>query len=1077
MAGFVRDNLRTNRGLEMKKGKQLNGRNAEECKAIDWADISEHLDKNGAPMPKSAKKKKKPKKDEYAWDIDDVDEDWTIDFDDDGNLIDNTKSASAKKKESRKPARQSAKSVDKKPEKQDKKAGDELEDSIVATTMKEIEEEEILKVDATDSGSKAKKKSASLSEADEEAIRKSVDDKIIIRSEELKTKRNSKNKSKKSAKEKSDFDKEEERLDRLKEKESIIMASSRRKVNKYTDAGKIVSDSENASEFRKKSLNWRYDGVDIAQTSDAEIEKAIENGDFSGRAYKFTFTQAIALVMSIVITAAGVMTTGVYANYRSEVNKAAAYAALPQFEEDISEEMASDDEEFYDVDPGLRFEEDIVELEEVASSMSLSLVLTSVEKDLKIKLVNGEDILVKNVPWGVVVTDNKGDEKHYQDEDTDGVIHLTDVSAGDYSVSIEPSEALSAYTFPRMGQEVSVKDKVEYKVIANIKDEIKKESEVDVALEDPNGGMGADHETESVPMDTVEWVESTQTEQGELYVESEVDLSKTEMIIGVADRLIAALGSMTNMGSVSYGHNAVMAMISSPVRQVADIFDIIGEGGDNNDDDDGDNDDDNDDDDDEDIPEKPIGDGDEEPVIEEDPGEVKTVTISRSSMQLNPGETDELRLTYTPANAIPATVDWTSSNPAVAIVDNGVVIALSNGTARITATVNATIVVYCDVTVSEQKVSGVVVSGPSTIAVDETALFSARCSSTDEIVSWESSSTQVISVTGHGNSCNATGIMAGTVKLKAISKSGAFGEITVTVTGGRELEYDDNAQLYDSQKNRLYVYDNGAYRLAKYIDYRRGTFSTFYKKIGEVLYTGWQTIEGLTYYYTANHEKVTGEQIIGGVKYFFDGDGALAQGSGTLGIDVSKYQPSINWDSVKASGIKYVIIRCGYRGASTGSLIQDPYFVSHIKGAKAAGLKVGVYFFSNALNEYEAVEEASMCAELCSGYGLNYPVFIDVESSSRPGYNSLSVEQRTANIKAFCSTISSAGYTPGLYANKNWLTEKINTSSLSCKIWLAQYNSSGPTYTGRYDMWQYTSKGHVDGISGNVDMDQSYLGY
>ena len=89
----------------------------------------------------------------------------------------------------------------------------------------------------------------------------------------------------------------------------------------------------------------------------------------------------------------------------------------------------------------------------------------------------------------------------------------------------------------------------------------------------------------------------------------------------------------------------------------------------------------------------------------------------------------------------------------------------------------------------------------------------------------------------------------------------------------------------------------------------------------------------------------------------------------------------------------------------------------------------------------------------------------------------MSASQRTENIKAFCKTISSAGYTPGLYANKTWLSEKINTSSLSCKIWLAQYRAEGPTYSGRYDIWQYTSKGRVDGISGNVDMNKSFLRY
>jgi GH25 family lysozyme M1 (1,4-beta-N-acetylmuramidase) len=281
-------------------------------------------------------------------------------------------------------------------------------------------------------------------------------------------------------------------------------------------------------------------------------------------------------------------------------------------------------------------------------------------------------------------------------------------------------------------------------------------------------------------------------------------------------------------------------------------------------------------------------------------------------------------------------------------------------------------------------------------------------------------------------------------------------------------------------KNELYVKDGDSYRLAKYADCSEGggSFTQFFRRVVGYVYTGWQNIDGKSYYYTKDHEKVTGDQVIGGVQYHFNSDGSLDAGSGVLGIDVSKYQPSINWSSVKASGVDFVIIRCGYRGASTGALIEDPYFKSHIKGAKRAGLKVGVYFFSTALSEAEAVEEASMCAALCSGYGINYPIFMDCENSPRPGYNSMSASERTTIIKAFCNTIKSAGYTPGVYANKTWFSSYINTSALSgCKIWLAQYNSSGPTYSGHYDLWQYTSKGHVDGISGNVDMNQSYLGY
>ena len=145
---------------------------------------------------------------------------------------------------------------------------------------------------------------------------------------------------------------------------------------------------------------------------------------------------------------------------------------------------------------------------------------------------------------------------------------------------------------------------------------------------------------------------------------------------------------------------------------------------------------------------------------------------------------------------------------------------------------------------------------------------------------------------------------------------------------------------------------------------------------GTYKYTGWQTIDGATYYYDKNGNKVTGTQVIQGVQYTFSSSGVR---SGTVGIDVSKFQSAINWTKVKNAGINFVMIRCGYRGYGTGVLVEDPMFASHITGAKAAGLRVGVYFFSQAVNEAEAVEEASMAVKLANRYGINMPIAIDSE--------------------------------------------------------------------------------------------------
>jgi len=195
---------------------------------------------------------------------------------------------------------------------------------------------------------------------------------------------------------------------------------------------------------------------------------------------------------------------------------------------------------------------------------------------------------------------------------------------------------------------------------------------------------------------------------------------------------------------------------------------------------------------------------------------------------------------------------------------------------------------------------------------------------------------------------------------------------------------------------------------------------------------------------------------------------------GAIGIDVSKYQKDIDWARVKASGVEYAIIRAGYRGSSTGVLVRDPYFDKNVAGATEAGIKIGVYFFTQALNRTEAEEEAMAVSSLIGADRLSLPVYLDVESSGQTGgrADGLSVAERTQVIRSFCETMNSLGYRAGFYANKNWLNNKIDTASLSeFDIWLAQYRAPEPDYQGDYSIWQYTSKGMVDGINGFVDMD------
>lgn len=196
-------------------------------------------------------------------------------------------------------------------------------------------------------------------------------------------------------------------------------------------------------------------------------------------------------------------------------------------------------------------------------------------------------------------------------------------------------------------------------------------------------------------------------------------------------------------------------------------------------------------------------------------------------------------------------------------------------------------------------------------------------------------------------------------------------------------------------------------------------------------------------------------------------------GNAHAGIDVSDWNGDIDWDKVKAEGIEFVIIRAGYRGSVTGSIVQDARFEANIRGAQTAGLKVGVYFFTQAVNAVEAVEEASAVLKLVQEYPLDYPIFIDTESAGGRA-DGLDKETRTLVCEAFCRTVGNAGYRAGVYANRHWYNDNVDVSRLGAYyIWLAEYRGT-PLYQGYYQMWQHTSQGKVNGIKGNVDLDIAY---
>lgn len=201
------------------------------------------------------------------------------------------------------------------------------------------------------------------------------------------------------------------------------------------------------------------------------------------------------------------------------------------------------------------------------------------------------------------------------------------------------------------------------------------------------------------------------------------------------------------------------------------------------------------------------------------------------------------------------------------------------------------------------------------------------------------------------------------------------------------------------------------------------------------------------------------------------------------GIDISEHNVVTDWSQVKQAGIEFVILRAAYRGyGSAGTLVEDARYQNYIKGALAAGLKVGLYIYSQAITVQEAQQEADFLYSKVGGYQIDLPLVMDFEFYAESGptkgrlYDAqLSKEQMTAICNAFCERITAYGYFPMVYANPSMLNNHLNASEISKNypIWLANYVNK-TSYAGEYQMWQYASTGSVPGINGNVDMNFWY---
>jgi GH25 family lysozyme M1 (1,4-beta-N-acetylmuramidase) len=194
-------------------------------------------------------------------------------------------------------------------------------------------------------------------------------------------------------------------------------------------------------------------------------------------------------------------------------------------------------------------------------------------------------------------------------------------------------------------------------------------------------------------------------------------------------------------------------------------------------------------------------------------------------------------------------------------------------------------------------------------------------------------------------------------------------------------------------------------------------------------------------------------------------------GEAMLGVDVSAHQGEIDWRAVADSGMEFAMVRIGYRGYTSGGIYGDEYAHTNLTGAKEAGLKVGAYFYSQALNPTEAALEAAYCISLLDGYEIDMPVVFDweyVSAEARTG--SMDGPTLLACTQTFCQAIQDAGYQPMVYFNPTLAETLLDLKALDeYPFWLAMY-SDRMTWPYRVDMWQYTASGSVPGISGDTDI-------
>lgn len=812
-----------------------------------------------------------------------------------------------------------------------------------------------------------------------------------------------------------------------------------------------------------------------------------------------TKTQAIIAGVATVTAVGGVGTGGyfLYDHFHQPEPIVADVVISTEVAEEPTEEVVA-------------VEEVVTEETEAAEPETVTLVGSSIEKDLKIKIQDESSKNVKGQPFEITIKADKKKAKAatYSDDDKDGIIYIKSIDAGKYDVSLNE---IDGYISKENSYKVTVKDKIEYTKV-DVKDEIKSAAEVAPAEDAEVDNV----EVEAVIKDTVETVDSTCTPSK--VGAGDVDTSNFPKAsvggstkVDIAQAAVTASAKRVGYHATGTESNGVTTPSETTTPKSSETttpsetpentdkkdptestekteisYTIINKCGDTE------------------ISRKSdkATAGTEIEVTNPDTtkyeGTIQKVTIvsGQSEYTVTWQEKQAAKVNYTIKHFFDGKEDTSKAEAGSGQVGDTVK-AKNNFTPDYTTTDKTELVLDKDETKNVLEIHWVKVAAAASASVtvpQTAALYNSTINNANAIgltatltdagniitnITWASSNEKVVKVSnGAKTGCTLTAVGKGSATVTGtityLSKPGDTKttandkKITCTVTVN-DFTGNTATQLKDKSGRTLYK-DSECKKPATVADYNaNGTYYT------EPVYTGWQTIDGKVYYYTSNHQRVTGSQVISGISYNFGSDGALQQGSGKNGIDVSSHQGNIDWASVKAAGINFAIIRVGYRGSQTGALVEDSCFKKNIQGATANGINVGVYFFTQATTEAEAVEEASMALTLCSGYNLSYPIFVDTENGSGAARaNGLDKGSRTACVAAFCKTIANGGRKAGVYASKSWYNNKIDASAFSNYfIWVAQYNTTC-NYKGKYNMWQYSSKGSVPGIKGNVDVNIAY---